>query len=117
MCFNGTALISQRKNPLYGQIMLIDRFAKQCFSFQGPINLKVLLRVINVAIMLFLITGKTITALTGSDSLIIFDYRQALCNARRLFVAFYQSWIPVETKSRLCQHTQLTQLPSSELCH
>lgn len=75
MCFIGTALISQRKNSLYGQIMLIDRFAKQCFSFQGPINLRLLLRVINVAIMLFLITGKTITALTGSDSIIMFDYK------------------------------------------
>lgn len=27
--------------------------------------------------MLFLITGKTITALTGSDSIIMFDYRHA----------------------------------------
>lgn len=95
MCFIGTALISQRKNSLYGQITLGDRFAKQHFSFQGPINLRVLWRVINVAIMLFLITGKTITALTGSDSIIMFDYRQALCDARGLFVAFYQSWIPL----------------------
>lgn len=97
MYFIGTALISQRKNSLYGQIMLIDRFAKQCFSFQGPINLRLLLRVINVAIMLFLITGKTVTALTGSDSIIMFDYRQALCEAKRLFVAFYQSWIQLDS--------------------
>lgn len=90
-----TALISQKKNSFYGQIMHIDRFAKQCFSFQGPINHRVLLRVINVAIMLFLITCKTITALTGSDFIIMFDYRQALCDARGLFAAFYQSWIPL----------------------
>lgn len=114
MCFIGTALISQRKNSLWGQIMLMDRFAKQCFSFQGPINFRVLLGVINVAIMLFLITGKTTTALTGSDSIITFDYRQALCNARGLFVAFYLSWIPPETKSTPCHiHSLLSCLPQS----
>lgn len=94
--------------------MLIDRFTKQCFSFQGLINLRVLLRVINVAIMLFLITGKAITAQMGSDSIIIFDYKGVICCLLSVMdsTGFY-----LETKSMPCQHTQLAQLPSSELCH
>lgn len=66
--------------------------------------------------MLFLITSKTITALTGGDSITMFDYGHAP-NVLMQRGYLLPSVSLLDSTGNQEQQTQLTQLPSSEFCH